>query len=260
MDMQDKDFDELFRSKLDDFGTEPSASVWPGIAADLNTGTRKKALMPWLSAAASIIVLVTAGILFIPKKTVTVINPQVKGSIAKAVNVPVSIAPATINHSSGIKKSNNPVGIKNIHSIRLIKNGGTNGINVVKNLDTVNNGAKLVKEDDQRVMASLQPKQSKEAIVPDKGTILTPKLTDMQPVAFTAKPGLLANQLPDISKKDSTPVKSRHKIRSLGDLLNVVVAKVDKRKDKVIEFSDNDDNESNLVGVNLGIIKIKKGE
>ena len=31
MDMQDNEFDELFRSKLDEFEMEPSAKVWPGI-------------------------------------------------------------------------------------------------------------------------------------------------------------------------------------------------------------------------------------
>ena len=30
MDMQDKEFDELFRSKLDEFEAEPSGNVWPG--------------------------------------------------------------------------------------------------------------------------------------------------------------------------------------------------------------------------------------
>jgi hypothetical protein len=40
--------------------------------------------------------------------------------------------------------------------------------------------------------------------------------------------------------------------------LNVVIAAVDKRKDKVIEFSNTDGDESSITGINLGIIKIKK--
>ncbi|MGZ3999543.1 MAG: hypothetical protein ACXVIY_02890, partial [Mucilaginibacter sp.] len=69
--MQDREFDDVFRNKLDGFEAEPSAKVWVGIDATLDEKSRKKAIMPWLSIAASIIVLVSAGILFIPKKTST---------------------------------------------------------------------------------------------------------------------------------------------------------------------------------------------
>ncbi len=66
--MQDKEFDDLFRSKLGDFETEPSAQVWQNIDAELDRKRRKKSIFPMLGIAASIIVLITAGILFIPKK------------------------------------------------------------------------------------------------------------------------------------------------------------------------------------------------
>ncbi len=56
---------------------------------------------------------------------------------------------------------------------------------------------------------------------------------------------------------DNTPVK-KHRVRTFGDMLNVVIAAVDKRKDKVIEFSNTDGDESSITGINLGIIKIKK--
>jgi hypothetical protein len=46
----------------------------------------------------------------------------------------------------------------------------------------------------------------------------------------------------------------------LGGLINALIAKVDRRQDKLIEFSDSDDDdaESNVTGLNLGLIKIKK--
>jgi hypothetical protein len=52
----------------------------------------------------------------------------------------------------------------------------------------------------------------------------------------------------------------KHGIRNFGDIVNLVVAKVDKRKDKVIEFSDDDEDGSSITGINLGVIKVKKGE
>jgi hypothetical protein len=45
----------------------------------------------------------------------------------------------------------------------------------------------------------------------------------------------------------------------LGGIINTIVAAVDKRDDKLIEFTDNDDDDgSRVTAVNLGIFKIKK--
>src|ERR1700743_2412059 len=68
MNMQDNEFDDLFRSRLDKLEVEPSAEVWQNIDAELDGKRRKRSIFPMLSIAASIIVLITAGILFIPKK------------------------------------------------------------------------------------------------------------------------------------------------------------------------------------------------
>jgi hypothetical protein len=67
MDMQDKDFDKLFNSKFEDFEAEPSPRVWENIADELED---KKAVLPWmtyLSVAAGIVFVFTAGWLFLQK-------------------------------------------------------------------------------------------------------------------------------------------------------------------------------------------------
>ena len=46
-------------------------------------------------------------------------------------------------------------------------------------------------------------------------------------------------------------------IRNMGDLINFVVDKVDKREDKLIRFDTDDDN-SSLIGINIGMIKFSK--
>ena len=69
MNMQDKEFDDLFRSKLDNFELEPSAQVWQNIDNELS-GRKRRSIFPILSIAASVLILLTAGILFIPKKGV----------------------------------------------------------------------------------------------------------------------------------------------------------------------------------------------
>jgi hypothetical protein len=54
------------------------------------------------------------------------------------------------------------------------------------------------------------------------------------------------------------PVAKKHGIRNFGDLVNLVVAKVDKRKDKLIQFTDSDDDESMISAVHIGAVKIKR--
>ena len=72
------------------------------------------------------------------------------------------------------------------------------------------------------------------------------------------KPVLAAAQLPVADEPVAETVKPKHKIKTFGDLVNVVVRKIDKRKDKLIEFTDVDDDESTITGINLGVLKIKK--
>jgi len=125
MDMQDREFDDVFRNKLDGFEAEPSAKVWMGIDATLDEKSRKKAIMPWLSIAASIIVLLSAGILFIPKKTSTqhhgegivktppvhaIAQPKQETPIKEpALQTQIAVVPATakpvIRHTKKIEKT-----------------------------------------------------------------------------------------------------------------------------------------------------------
>jgi hypothetical protein len=81
MDMQDKELDELFSSKLDDLEMQPSARVWENISAGLADKKRKKRLVPFLSIAASITVLVASYVLFIPQKQSGGIHPD-KNNVA----------------------------------------------------------------------------------------------------------------------------------------------------------------------------------
>jgi hypothetical protein len=50
------------------------------------------------------------------------------------------------------------------------------------------------------------------------------------------------------------------KIKSVGDLVNFVVSKVDKREEKVIRVSKTDESDNEITGINLGIFKFRKAE
>jgi hypothetical protein len=267
MEMQDNEFDELFRSKLDNFEAEPSAGVWDGIAGELNAITRKKYILPFLSIAASIIVLIAAGIIFIPQKVKVNGKHPVQTKLAEAVQpLNITIAktrskPSVLKSRKGNKFIKTPVTVYRIARLHHI---------VVTRYDSSKNSRAIVhqpnsaKSDDRQSLAAvpqIQGGTSKPAVVPDKDTELIAKAFTDERDSFTPEPSVQTTPLPVTNKAAGLPVKPKHKMPTLGDLINVAVARIDKRKDKIIEFTDTDDgDESHITGVNLGIIKIKKGE
>jgi hypothetical protein len=255
MEMQDKEFDDLFRSKLDGFEVKPSVGVWDNIVLELSAGKRKKILLPFLSIAASIIVLVAAGILFIPQKQNVISNHPVKHKTAKISQPAETIAVAKNNPQPAklIKAATKVNSIARVHPAKEAK------YMPVKNTiapDTI----KAFKANMQPVLAAVPDKKQDEikGAVPDDNTPLNIKEPVKENVAITAKPELTATQLPVSAQLNAAAVKTKHRIKSFGDLVNVVVAKVDKRKDKVIEFTDTDGDESTITGINLGFVSIKK--
>jgi hypothetical protein len=46
------------------------------------------------------------------------------------------------------------------------------------------------------------------------------------------------------------------KVKGVGGLVNFVIAQVDKREDKLIEFTESDEG-TEVSGINLGLLKIK---
>lgn len=261
MDMQDKEFDEAFRSKLEGFDVEPSAKVWLGITGGLKSAKRRATLQPWLSIAAGIVVLIGLSILFIPKKTDTHTALPVKNPVAKLVQ-PVKAVHSVVLPL--VRPSVIPVlpfkTKKNLEITRYRDTKPAN-LNVPKNADTAGSPAKVLNNADRQLMADVprQPANLKP-VVPDKAIPLTLNPGFDQLPAPGIKPDKLASQTRTDHQNDSVLVRQRHKIRNFGDLVNVVVDKLDKRKDKVVQFADDEDGDSHLTGVNLGIVKIKKGE
>ncbi|HEY9000364.1 MAG TPA: hypothetical protein VIM89_03345 [Mucilaginibacter sp.] len=259
MNMQDKEFDDLFRSKLGGFEVQPSAEVWQNIDAEL-AGKRKKSIFPMLSIAASVLILLVAGILFIPKKGVMKHNKQDTNVVAKAnpaVVKPESTKPVTSSESQQEQVATVETPVKNT----IKANQPKIKTNIAEYKEQANPSiVKTVKTDDQPLIAStVTPKQDEvvkqEPIELTEATSATIKnAEDNSAVSLPAQPVLASNQ----PAKTTKPVVKKRGIRNFGDIVNLVVAKVDKRKDKLIEFKDNDDDESIISAVHLGALKIKR--
>jgi hypothetical protein len=255
MDMRDKDLDKLFQSALDDYEIEPSASVWEGITETLDTRKRKRVWLPYLSVAAAAVLVVTAGFLFMPKVAV-VIKPK-GNALAKSV-VPVKVSPAV---NAGpvapvVAQSNKKTQIAVTAQVNVLAATRLHKVHQPVQQEPDDNNA-AIKQNEQPVLASANAnKYIAKPVLPDTATkILVKPVVDEKPIFASVKPLVAAEQTAVI--KSVAPIK-KHKIRSLGDVFNVVIAAVDKRKDKIIEFSNTDEDDATITGVNLGILKIKK--
>ena len=251
MDMQDKEIDQLFRSEFDDFEVEPSAAVWGNVTVQLDK--KKRLLKTYLSVAASLLVLLSGGLYFVSE-----INDNTKKPVQVAVvknNKPVkaTIAPEAVSVKMAQPEVEKAIASNTIAKSRKQK------IRTVKQQPALPVAPVLVlaEPDQQLAQASHKSAEAIKFVVPDKATPILEKTDAPEDMPF--KTNTLAAQPVTAAKTMATAPAKKHRIRNLGDLINVVVSKVDKRKDKLIEFSSTkDEDESVISGLNLGFIKIKK--
>jgi len=256
--MQDKEFDRLFSAKLDNFEAEPTSQVWDGIVEGLDGKRPYKMLMPYLSIAASIIVLAAAGILFIPQKATVITKSPVKTGIVKttqpaivtgadSLNIHPKNAvqqPAVVNSIAGVKHSNPVNYTGDNHSAPIV----------------VESQSPATQQQEQPLLAAAQQKQDViNPVLPDNNTPLVNKPVIDDAPAFITKSALTASIQPASNKQDdAASVKPKRKAHGIGGLLNAVIATVDKRKEKLIEFTDSDDDETNVMSINLRALKSKR--
>jgi len=252
--MQDNEFDDLFRSKLGGLEVQPSAHVWDNIAAGLGT-PKKKSILSMLSMAATTLLLLAAGTWFLLDKPVkqvqnqvarVEVKPIIKSEINKSQTAPVKQS-AKVVEPVETTADVDPV-VSQVAKIKrqpTVKHESTESVNVVS--VPMNTEAQT-----QEVLAAVSTQPVAHPVVPEmqlagsttnNDAPVLKSINTTSPVAVTAS---------HVEKK------KKHGIHSLGDLINAVVSKVDKREDKLIEFTESDDDQSSVTGINLGIIKIKK--
>jgi hypothetical protein len=251
MDMQDKEIDQLFRSEFEDFEIEPSQQVWGGINDKLDAANkRKKALFSYLSIAASILVMVAIGLYFIPQVKVNTKKPVQIAAVKNNIEPKAITAPVKDNH---LPKPSE----KAIASVKRA-NKAYKGSNIRRDKET--KPVEVMDKPTEQIAAVVERNNEiLKPTVPDIETPLSIKTQSTDDVPLITKPNALTAQVPQAKVIAAAHVKKR-RINSLGDLINVVVSKVDKRKDKIIEFTNTEDDESTISGLNLGVIKIKKQE
>lgn len=265
-----KELDSFFKSSLEDFEMEPSAQSWAQIANKLDQKSiKKKSPFIWM-AAASIIILMGVGIRFylqpaeiirlkpnqtieqvtantspapllaLPKESVpSASKPTEEQLLAQKGNVTKGAEHQQVNHVQALAKVSSE---KNISTDATASSSSIvlNTKAVDENLAEVNTVQPVkVRTVTEQILAEEVAQKSANKLKPTE---------------------VLAQSLNDNPTEDGATSGKKLKIRSVGDLVNFVVAKVDKRNDKLIKISKTDESDNEITGINLGLIKFRKSE
>ncbi|WP_316846742.1 hypothetical protein [Pedobacter psychrodurus] len=245
--IRDKDFDQLFKDAFADAEVTPSRDLWSNIESEITP--KKKRIIPiyWLSAAA-VLLIATIGILVYQQQNTSSEGKQLASNTIETTK-PVVQAPIV---KDTVTKIVEPV--ENITPVLPVQRKSVSAVAKTKVKQ------ELIKPVEKQRIVTAPEMQKQEAVLakveePKKDIKTKIEEAILQPKEETV---IVAN--PTAVKIDE-PVndneQSNKGIRNVGDVVNLIVNKMDKRKDKLIQFRTDDD-DSSLSSINIGPFKIGK--
>jgi hypothetical protein len=258
---QDKDFDGFFKSSFEDFEVTPSAQSWDKIAKELERKPTKKYPIFWIAAANVVIVLwIGIGLFTKPTEVIKLKGAPIQNIIAnQEQNTKVeAFAEQIIASKTKVKDP-----IENIEDRVILASIDQKEINVQEEattnelilpsrsdvLEVTNTMENLTRVRPARKIQSVaQQMIDEESIQNNINSYNVPKMT------------LAQNTIDENLSGNGANNGRKIKIKSVGDLVNFVVAQVDKRDDKIIKVSKTDESDNEITGINFGLFKFSKAE
>lgn len=241
--IRDKDFDQLFKDAFAEAEVTPSRDLWSSIESEIIP--KKKRIIPiyWLSAAA-VLLIATIGILLYQQQNTTDEHKQLASNIIEKTKSEVQ---------EPVAKDTAKV-VENVVPVLPVRSKAVSAIAKTK----VKQDVKPALEQQQIITApEMQKQETTVAKVEEPKKDIKTKIEEaiLQPKEETV---IVAS--PTAAKTDE-PIndneQSNKGIRNVGDVVNLIVNKMDKRKDKLIQFRTDDD-DSSLSSINIGPFKIGK--
>lgn len=244
--IQDKDFDKLFATAFEDAEITPSRDLWSSIESKIEP--KKKRVIPvyWLSAAA-VLLIATVGFLVYqqqevkPKQFANNVEPKVVKPIVEKPQVQDSAKAedAVTEQTEQVL----PVSSKPVEAIAKT---------------TVKEVVKPVEKQKIVTAPEMQKQETMIAKVEDPKEDIKSKIEE---AVFKSNPETVIASSVSTFKPDEVVGEDNHVenkgIRNVGDVVNLIVNKMDKRKDKLIQFRTDDD-DSSISAVNIGPFKFGK--
>jgi hypothetical protein len=234
--MEDKDFDQLFRDQFEEAEVAPSTNLWDNIERELSP--KKRAILPayWMAAAVVVIGVMVA--VLMPKTEP--IRLQGNADDAFAAN------PAGTN-SFAVGKDSSHVDNK---SIVEDKEPASTPLVIAARLNEED-----VKKDFELVQPIAERKHPVSMDVQNTPSIIA-KVEPESPVNDVMIASV--ESTPEVQPTTTVEQPEHRGIRNVGDLINIVVNKVDKRDKKLIQFNTDEDDNSSVVAINIGFLKFNK--
>jgi len=245
--IQDKDFDQLFKNAFEDAEITPSRDLWSNIESEIEP--KKKRILPiyWLSAAA-VLLIATIGFLVYqqqevkPKQFANNVEPKTIKPIIETTQVGDSVKAlgVVIEKTEQVSPSNSKP------AVALAKSSVKEAVKSTQNQKAIT--APEMQKQETIIAKVEEPKQE----------IIKRKIEEaiQQPKEETVIAANLGSVKADDVSGDYGQSENKG-IRNVGDVVNLIVNKVDKRKDKFIQFRTDDD-DSSLSSINIGPFKIGK--
>lgn len=257
--ISDKELDKLFQQRFGDLEIEPSAVVWGKVIGTLDQKQRRKTVLPlfWM-AAASIIVLISVALLYFRPQEVI----KLHGGSEIAQNIENNSSKTNLNETSAtiVELDNTTQTVKTQLPDFSLVNATSIGSSEYRLIESVPLAELQIKSSPTQdlVIITSEPVKKTNLVQTKKFVQVPNRYSGDQSSLDVTQPDMLAKAefLAAEVNSDETDLRDQRKIRSIGSLVNFVIAKVDKREDKLIEFKDSDEG-SEVSGINLGLIKIK---
>lgn len=249
----DKELDKLFKQRFEDAEFQPSADVWDKIAVKLDQKqkVKKPGSVFWM-AAASVVVVLGSGLWFY--RPIEVIKLQGSNKDQEMVqNTPQSPlsdlgtgAPAIDPHQPEIK---------GFDFSKLTSSDEPTFVAAQEVTLTEGSSNELPRQNMESLESAV--KRNTVEVAQSKNEVKVPRFTGDQSKLDVTQPDMIASaDVADDELVTEQDIASPRRIRSVGSLVNFVISKVDRREDKIIEFTDGDEG-SEVSGINLGLIKVK---
>ena len=246
--MPDKDFDKLFKDSFMDAEIEPSANLWGNIAEQLEPKKKRAFPLMWVAAAS---VAVVASVLLFTQGGDKVYLQGAAGEVASVVVPEVQNVPVAATDEETVVSS------------AVLPERTTTTRSFLKR-EAVKSATAKIDETQKNNFIAMQPSENNERLEVKRAAA---KPLDVIPVeeviannnsTETVYANNVTKQDFDYLDDDVEANNTKKGIRNVGDLVNYVVDKVDKRDKKIIKFDTDDDDNSSIIGLNIGFLKLNK--
>ncbi len=229
--MEDKEIDQVFRNRFADAEIEPSVNLWANI--EKRIAPEKKPRLPvfWMAVASFAAFFTT--LFFIHQEPTIYLRIDAKYTTAVEKKSPL---------------------FENHMSTRILPERNTISVQIYGQAEVEKFKASLIKDNDhshtetplKKILVTLQPARPNARLALQEKAI--------KPLVLP-KYGVNAENRQLFAKVNSLGNKEVYK---LGEIVNFVVDKLDKRDKKLIALGSDNDGGITIVGINLGFIKWNK--